>query len=147
MLPIRGDTSEWKVSRASMLIRGHRLLAVFLDPRANDTTGSGRYRLSAAKPPLEWAALGDFVESLPERLAMRVAGRGVQLSGEQRQRIAIARAFLKDAPILILDEAASHLDTISEQQIRAASQTADVRQPWPEKGVVAACDRDGAGAA
>ena len=46
--------------------------------------------------------------------------RGVQLSGGQRQRIAIARAFLKDAPILVLDEATSHLDTISEQLVRSA---------------------------
>ncbi|NYH20917.1 ABC transporter ATP-binding protein/permease [Paraburkholderia bryophila] len=69
---------------------------------------------------LQRAALSDFVDSLPEGLATRVGERGVQLSGGQRQRVAIARAFLKDAPILIMDEATSHLDTISEQQIRAA---------------------------
>jgi ATP-binding cassette subfamily C protein CydCD len=44
----------------------------------------------------------------------------VQLSGGQRQRVAIARAFLKDAPILMLDEATSHLDTINEQLVRQA---------------------------
>jgi ATP-binding cassette subfamily C protein CydCD len=69
---------------------------------------------------LERAALGGFVARLPEGLATRVGERGVQLSGGQRQRVAIARAFLKDAPILILDEATSHLDTISEARIRAA---------------------------
>ncbi|MCA7929785.1 ABC transporter ATP-binding protein/permease [Burkholderia cepacia] len=69
---------------------------------------------------IEHAALGEFVARLPDGLATRVGERGVQLSGGQRQRVAIARAFLKDAPVLILDEATSHLDTISEQQIRAA---------------------------
>ena len=69
---------------------------------------------------LENAALGEFIAQLPQGLATRVGERGVQLSGGQRQRVAIARAFLKDAPILILDEATSHLDTISEQQIRDA---------------------------
>jgi len=69
---------------------------------------------------LDRAALSEFVERLPDGLATRVGERGVQLSGGQRQRVAIARAFLKDAPILVLDEATSHLDTISEQQIRAA---------------------------
>lgn len=69
---------------------------------------------------LDRAALSEFVDRLPEGLATRVGERGVQLSGGQRQRVAIARAFLKDSPILIMDEATSHLDTISEQQIRAA---------------------------
>ena len=69
---------------------------------------------------LRQAALAEFVAGLPEGLATRVGERGVQLSGGQRQRIAIARAFLKDAPILVLDEATSHLDTISEALVREA---------------------------
>lgn len=69
---------------------------------------------------LNRAALSEFVDRLPDGLATRMGERGVQLSGGQRQRVAIARAFLKDAPILIMDDATSHLDTISEQQIRAA---------------------------
>ena len=74
----------------------------------------------AIERAIRQAALKEFVASLPEGLATRVGERGVQLSGGQRQRIAIARAFLKDAPILVLDEATSHLDAISEAQVRAA---------------------------
>jgi len=69
---------------------------------------------------IDRAALAGFVASLPEGLATPVGERGAQLSGGQRQRIAIARAFLKDAPVLVLDEATSHLDTISEAQVRGA---------------------------
>jgi ATP-binding cassette subfamily B protein len=69
---------------------------------------------------LEQAALADFVASLPEGFATRVGERGVQLSGGQRQRVAIARAFLKNAPTLVLDEATSHLDAVSEAQVRTA---------------------------
>jgi ATP-binding cassette subfamily C protein CydCD len=66
------------------------------------------------------AALDDFVRALPEGLDTLVGERGAQLSGGQRQRVAIARAFLKDAPILILDEATSHLDAVNEQAVRDA---------------------------
>ena len=72
---------------------------------------------------LRRAALEEFVAGLPLGLQTKVGERGVQLSGGQRQRVAIARAFLKDAPILVLDEATSHLDTISEQLVRAALDT------------------------
>ena len=69
---------------------------------------------------VERAALSEFVDALPEDLETHVGERGVRLSGGQRQRVAIARAFLKDAPILILDEATSHLDAVNEQAVRHA---------------------------
>jgi ATP-binding cassette subfamily C protein CydCD len=66
------------------------------------------------------AALDELVEVLPEGLGAVVGERGVQLSGGQRQRVAIARAFLMGAPILILDEATSHLDALNEAAVRSA---------------------------
>jgi ATP-binding cassette subfamily C protein CydCD len=66
------------------------------------------------------ASLDDLVDALPDGLDSRVGERGMSLSGGQRQRVAIARAFLKDAPILILDEATSHLDAINERAVRDA---------------------------
>ncbi|MEQ8398360.1 ABC transporter ATP-binding protein [Thalassobaculum sp.] len=69
---------------------------------------------------VDHAALGDLVDSLPDGLATRVGERGASLSGGQRQRVAIARAFLKDAPLLILDEATSHLDAVNERLVRGA---------------------------
>jgi ATP-binding cassette subfamily C protein CydCD len=66
------------------------------------------------------AALEDFIAALPDGLDTSVGERGARLSGGQRQRIAIARAFLKDAPVLILDEATSHLDALNEQAVRRA---------------------------
>src|SRR5947209_4500354 len=75
---------------------------------------------AAIRRALDEAALSDFAASLPLGLDTPVGERGVQLSGGQRQRVAIARAFLKNAPTLILDEATSHLDAVSEAQVRQA---------------------------
>ena len=69
---------------------------------------------------VERAGLADFVESLPDSLDTPVGERGAQLSGGQRQRVAIGRALLKDAPVLILDEATSHLDGLNERLVRNA---------------------------
>jgi ATP-binding cassette subfamily B protein len=62
----------------------------------------------------------EFIQQLPEQFDTLVGERGVKLSGGERQRIAIARAFLEDAPIVVLDEATSALDSLTEKQIQVA---------------------------
>jgi subfamily B ATP-binding cassette protein MsbA len=72
--------------------------------------------VAAAQAANAW----QFIETLPEGLDTPVGEHGVRLSGGQRQRLAIARAMLKDAPVLILDEATSSVDSESEKLIQAA---------------------------
>jgi subfamily B ATP-binding cassette protein MsbA len=92
----------------------------------NDTIRSnisyGRPQVSDAE--IEQAARAalahDFIRQMPQGYHTVIADRGERLSGGQRQRLAIARALLKNAPVLILDEATSELDTESEQLVQKA---------------------------
>ena len=129
----------WDPDRGRVLMDGHDLRDFALDEVrrrialvAQDTylfNDSLRANIQMARPEasaaeleeaIRRAALADFVEALPQGLDTPVGERGMQLSGGQRQRVAVARAFLKDAPILILDEATSHLDAINERAVHGA---------------------------
>ena len=129
----------WDPDRGDIALQGNRLNQFRLDDLrsrmalvAQDTylfnnTIRENIRLghqNATDQEVEEAArqanAADFIDSFPNGYDTEVGERGMQLSGGQRQRIAIARAILKNAPLLILDEATSHLDAISETAVRDA---------------------------
>jgi subfamily B ATP-binding cassette protein MsbA len=88
--------------------------------RANIAFGRPDATDAEIEAAAEAAYVMEFAAELPQGLDTEIGDRGAQLSGGQRQRISIARALLKDAPVLILDEATSALDTESERRIQAA---------------------------
>lgn len=91
--------------------------------RENIAYGMPEVSEAAIEKAMEAAALTEVVAALPKGLDTPVGEAGSLLSGGQKQRISIARALLKDAPILILDEATSALDSESENQIKEALET------------------------
>ena len=129
----------WDPDKGSISLNGIELKDYKLDDLrsrialvAQDTylfNNSLRENILVAKPDatelelseaVKMSALSEVVESMPDGLETIVGERGASLSGGQRQRVAIARAFLKDAPFLILDEATSHLDALSENTVHKA---------------------------
>ncbi|MEM7195495.1 MAG: ABC transporter ATP-binding protein [Pseudomonadota bacterium] len=129
----------WDPQQGGIFIAGHNIRSFPLDYLrtrvalvAQDTylfNDSLESNLRMAKPDaseeelaraIRNAELETFIEKLPAGLSTEVGERGYALSGGQRQRVSIARAFLRDAPILILDEATSHLDAISENAVHHA---------------------------
>ncbi|MFN5745714.1 MAG: lipid A export permease/ATP-binding protein MsbA [Methylococcaceae bacterium] len=100
-------------------------VTLFNDTVANNIAYGSREQVSHAqiREAASAAHALQFIENMPEGFATRVGEQGVILSGGQRQRIAIARALLKNAPILILDEATSALDAESERHVQEALET------------------------
>lgn len=134
LIPRFYDVSAGAVRIDGMDVRSVRLLDLMnsialVDQETilfNDTiAGNIRYgKTAATDAEVEAAARAafahDFIMEMPDGYATSIGDRGVRLSGGQRQRICIARALLKNAPILILDEATSALDTESEQMVQKA---------------------------
>ncbi len=119
------DVREWGLEplRDSVSIVRQEVFLFHGTIRQNLLVGRPTAQEEELQAALERAHATEFVQDMPNGLDTVIGERGVRLSGGQRQRLSIARALLKDAPILILDEATSSVDTITEHQIQAALQS------------------------
>ena len=111
------DLSDWRASVAWVPQRPHLFDGSVADNIRLARPGASDDEVEAAARA---ANATEFIELLPLGMATPVGEAGLRLSGGQRQRLAIARAFLRDAPVLILDEATSHQDEVSESAIADA---------------------------
>ena len=116
------DVNDYRLSNLRQHIATvNQNIALFDDTiRNNVAYGDSEYSDEQVIAALKSAHAWEFVEGLPDGLDTIIGENGLKLSGGQRQRLSIARAFLKDAPILILDEATSSLDNESEAKITQA---------------------------
>lgn len=122
---IRLDGSDLKELSLASLRQQMALVSqevVIFDQTVADNIACGRpgATLAEIKAAAQAANAGNFIEALPFGYDTLVGERGVTLSGGQRQRLAIARAFVRDAPILVLDEATAALDSQSEAEVQSA---------------------------
>lgn len=122
------DSSD--VARVTQRSLRDQIAVVFQEPAL--FSGTVKENIAYARPDATQSQIvaaakaanaDEFIKKLPGGYDAEIGERGLKLSGGQKQRIAIARAFLKDAPILILDEATSSLDSKAEAQVQAALET------------------------
>ena len=110
----------WRQHVAWVPQHPHIFGATIAENIALGTPGATAARIAAAA---RQAGADEFIERLPDGFATRLGDRGLQLSAGQRQRLALARAFLRDAPVLLLDEPTAHLDPFSAAEIQASLAT------------------------
>jgi len=111
------DPAEWRQRLAYVPQRPHLFAGTLRENLLLARPGAGAGELARA---VALAECGGLVERLAQGLDTRIGERAADLSGGERQRIALARAFLRDAPVLVLDEPTSNLDPANEALIRAA---------------------------
>lgn len=111
--------SHWFIrSHIALVFQDNELFSTTI--RENVSYGMGKVSDREIITALKQANAWDFVKAFPDRLNAQIGERGMKLSGGQKQRIQIARAIMKNSPILILDEATSSLDSKSENAIQGA---------------------------